>query len=73
MSDVDEIPSREPLQLARVCAIPPVLHLGMKKYLYSFEFPLDKYGYWRAKLVTFGATPQFAPQLVLPLDTGVSD
>jgi len=59
MSDVDEIPSREALQLARVCAIPPVLHLSMKNYLYSFEFPLNNDGYWRAKLVTFGATPQF--------------
>ncbi|KAH9958443.1 glycosyl transferase [Russula dissimulans] len=61
MSDVDEIPSREALHLARVCAIPPVLHLNMKNYWYSFEFTLNNNGYWRARVrhrVTFGATPE---------------
>ncbi|KAI0294705.1 glycosyl transferase [Multifurca ochricompacta] len=59
MSDVDEISSKETLQLAKVCSLPPILHLNMRDYLYSFEFPLNDNGYWRPKIVTFEATTTF--------------
>jgi len=41
MADVDEIPSRHTIELFRNCdGFPSDLHLGMKNYLYSFEFPI---------------------------------
>jgi beta-1,4-mannosyl-glycoprotein beta-1,4-N-acetylglucosaminyltransferase len=41
MADVDEIPSRHTIELFKHCdGFPDVLHLGMKNYLYSFEFPI---------------------------------
>ncbi|KAJ0881488.1 putative beta-1,4-mannosyl-glycoprotein 4-beta-N-acetylglucosaminyltransferase [Helianthus annuus] len=41
-ADADEIPSRNTIKLLQWCdGLPPVLHLDMKKYLYSFEFPTD--------------------------------
>lgn len=50
MSDVDEIPSRHTIDLLRWCdEIPAVLHLRLKNYLYSFEFPLDNNS-WRASV-----------------------
>ncbi|KAE8653752.1 hypothetical protein F3Y22_tig00117056pilonHSYRG00119 [Hibiscus syriacus] len=50
MSDVDEIPSRHTINLLRWCDdIPQVLHLRMKKYLYSFEFFVDDKS-WRASV-----------------------
>ncbi|KAI9360808.1 glycosyltransferase family 17-domain-containing protein [Zopfochytrium polystomum] len=50
MSDVDEIPSRQAINLARGCeGVPPVLHLGMRNFLYSFDFLLDM-DHWRAKV-----------------------
>ncbi|KAK4786214.1 hypothetical protein SAY86_002903 [Trapa natans] len=50
MSDVDEIPSRHTINLLRWCAdIPPVLHLRLKNYLYSFEFLVDNNS-WRASV-----------------------
>lgn len=50
MSDVDEIPSRHTINLLRWCDnIPDVLHLQLKNYLYSFEFPVD-YESWRASI-----------------------
>lgn len=58
MSDVDEIPSGHTVQLLRWCeGIPPVLHLQMNNYLYSFEFLVDKSS-WRASVVMYrpGAT-----------------
>ncbi|KAL6847103.1 hypothetical protein ACP4OV_022956 [Aristida adscensionis] len=48
MADADEIPSPETLQLLRWCdGIPPIMHLELKNYMYSFEFPVD-YNSWRA-------------------------
>ncbi|KAL7134665.1 hypothetical protein ABFS83_11G042200 [Erythranthe nasuta] len=48
MSDTDEIPSPHTVKLLRWCdGVPPVLHLELKNYLYSFEFPVD-YSSWRA-------------------------
>ncbi|KAG9155484.1 hypothetical protein Leryth_009911 [Lithospermum erythrorhizon] len=50
MSDVDEIPSRHTINLLRWCEdIPPILHLRLKNYLYSFEFLLDNNS-WRASV-----------------------
>jgi len=41
MADVDEIPSRHTIALFRNCdGFPNDIHLGMRNYLYSFEFPL---------------------------------
>ncbi|KAG0481334.1 hypothetical protein HPP92_012192 [Vanilla planifolia] len=48
MSDADEIPSPHTVELLRWCdGYPPVLHLELRQYLYSFEFPVD-FGSWRA-------------------------
>lgn len=42
MSDVDEIPSKHTINLLRWCDdIPPVLHLQLRNYLYSFDFLVD--------------------------------
>ncbi|KAK1359461.1 Acetylglucosaminyltransferase [Heracleum sosnowskyi] len=50
MSDVDEIPSSHTINLLRWCdEIPPVIHLELKNYLYSFEFQL-KHKSWRASV-----------------------
>ncbi|XP_057767074.1 uncharacterized protein LOC130987537 [Salvia miltiorrhiza] len=50
MSDVDEIPSQHTINLLRWCDdIPPVLHLQLKNYLYSFEFLYDLRS-WRASV-----------------------
>ncbi|KAK6945133.1 Glycosyl transferase, family 17 [Dillenia turbinata] len=48
MSDTDEIPSPHTIKLLQWCdGVPPVLHLELKHYMYSFEFPVD-YSSWRA-------------------------
>ncbi|XP_020589744.1 beta-1,4-mannosyl-glycoprotein 4-beta-N-acetylglucosaminyltransferase [Phalaenopsis equestris] len=48
MADADEIPSPNTLQLLQWCdGIPPVLHLELRHYMYSFEFPVD-FSSWRA-------------------------
>ncbi|KAI4387735.1 hypothetical protein MLD38_000143 [Melastoma candidum] len=50
MSDVDEIPRADTINLLRWCDdIPSILHLQMRNYLYSFEFPLDDKS-WRASV-----------------------
>ncbi|KAL1550382.1 beta-1,4-mannosyl-glycoprotein 4-beta-N-acetylglucosaminyltransferase [Salvia divinorum] len=50
MSDVDEIPSRHTINLLRWCdGIPPILHLRLRNYLYSFEFLVDNNS-WRASI-----------------------
>ncbi|KAL0344044.1 UNVERIFIED_CONTAM: hypothetical protein Sangu_1291800 [Sesamum angustifolium] len=50
MSDVDEIPSRHTVDLLRWCNdIPPILHLQLRNYLYSFEFQYDHLS-WRASV-----------------------
>ncbi|KAJ9683352.1 hypothetical protein PVL29_019083 [Vitis rotundifolia] len=50
MSDVDEIPSSHTINLLRWCDdIPPILHLRLRNYLYSFEFFLDNKS-WRASV-----------------------
>ncbi|GFQ02112.1 beta-1 4-mannosyl-glycoprotein 4-beta-n-acetylglucosaminyltransferase [Phtheirospermum japonicum] len=55
MSDVDEIPSRHTINLLRWCDdIPPILHLHLKNYLYSFEFLVDNNS-WRASVHIYRA------------------
>lgn len=50
MSDVDEIPSRHTINLLRWCDdTPKILHLRLRNYLYSFEFPVDNKS-WRASI-----------------------
>ncbi|ONK65205.1 uncharacterized protein A4U43_C07F34760 [Asparagus officinalis] len=48
MADADEIPSQHTMKLLQWCdEIPSVMHLELRHYLYSFEFPVD-YSSWRA-------------------------
>ncbi|WOK99527.1 beta-1,4-mannosyl-glycoprotein 4-beta-N-acetylglucosaminyltransferase [Canna indica] len=48
MADADEIPSPETIKLLQWCdGVPPVMHLELRHYMYSFEFPVD-YSSWRA-------------------------
>lgn len=50
MSDTDEIPSPHTVKLLQWCnGIPPVVHLELRNYMYSFEFPVD-YSSWRATI-----------------------
>lgn len=59
MSDADEIPSRHTAALLRWCdGVPPVLHLELRQYLYSFEFPVDS-GSWRATAHLFQRGTQY--------------
>ncbi|GMN59959.1 hypothetical protein TIFTF001_029051 [Ficus carica] len=54
MSDVDEIPSPDTLKLLQWCdGVPPVMHLELRNYMYSFEFPVD-YSSWRATVHIYG-------------------
>ncbi|KAJ4708225.1 beta-1,4-mannosyl-glycoprotein 4-beta-N-acetylglucosaminyltransferase [Melia azedarach] len=54
MSDTDEIPSPHTVKLLQWCnGVPPVLHLELKNYMYSFEFPVD-YSSWRATIHIYG-------------------
>ncbi|GMH30686.1 hypothetical protein Nepgr_032529 [Nepenthes gracilis] len=47
MADTDEIPSPHTVRLLQWCdGMPSVLHLDVKHYMYSFEFPVD---YWNWK------------------------
>lgn len=48
MSDTDEILSLHTVKLLQWCdGVPPVLHLELRNFMYSFEFPVD-YSSWRA-------------------------
>ncbi|KAI3713246.1 hypothetical protein L1987_71820 [Smallanthus sonchifolius] len=50
MSDVDEIPSAHTIDLLRWCeGPPPIVHLNLNNYLYSFEFHVD-HSSWRASV-----------------------
>ncbi|KAI0028992.1 glycosyltransferase family 17 protein [Vararia minispora EC-137] len=48
-SDVDEIPAAHTLRLVKRCAAPSPLHLQMRTFLYSFEWPVG-WGSWRAQV-----------------------
>uniref|UniRef100_A0A2P2NGE9 Uncharacterized protein n=1 Tax=Rhizophora mucronata TaxID=61149 RepID=A0A2P2NGE9_RHIMU len=53
VSDTDEIPKPHTIKLLQWCdGIPPVMHLQMKHYMYSFEFPVDYY-IWQPSIHVF--------------------
>ncbi|KAM5531764.1 hypothetical protein V8D89_014534 [Ganoderma adspersum] len=52
-SDVDEIPSAHTVQLLRRCKVPTPVHLQMREYMYSFEWPAGD-GSWRAQVHQLG-------------------
>ncbi|CAA0819925.1 beta-1-4-N-acetylglucosaminyltransferase family protein [Striga hermonthica] len=59
MSDADEIPSPHTVKLLQWCdGFPPVLHLQLRNYMYSFEFPVD-YSSWRASVHIYGRGTQY--------------
>ncbi|XP_031106990.1 beta-1,4-mannosyl-glycoprotein 4-beta-N-acetylglucosaminyltransferase [Ipomoea triloba] len=59
MSDTDEIPSHHTIKLLQWCdGVPPVLHLELRHYLYSFEFPVD-YSSWRATVHIYSPWTQY--------------
>ncbi|XP_068656807.1 uncharacterized protein [Aristolochia californica] len=59
MSDTDELPSPHTVKLLQWCdGPPPVMHLQLKQYMYSFEFPLD-YGSWRATAQIVGLQTRY--------------
>lgn len=49
MSDVDEIPSGHTIELIKQCAFPKVLHLQLRNYVYSYEWP-SGWRSWRAQV-----------------------
>uniref|UniRef100_A0A1J3DSF0 Beta-1,4-mannosyl-glycoprotein 4-beta-N-acetylglucosaminyltransferase n=1 Tax=Noccaea caerulescens TaxID=107243 RepID=A0A1J3DSF0_NOCCA len=50
MSDADEIPSPHTVKILQWCdGMPSKMHLEMRDYRYSFEFPVD-YSSWRASV-----------------------
>lgn len=54
MADTDEIPGPNTLKLLQWCdGIPPIMHLELRHYMYSFEFPVD-YSSWRATAHVYG-------------------
>lgn len=59
ISDTDEIPSPHTIKLLQWCdEVPPVLHLELRHYMYSFEFPVD-YSSWRATAHIYGPWTQY--------------
>ena len=59
MSDTDEVPSPHTIKLLQWCdEVPPVLHLELRHYMYSFEFPVD-YSSWRATAHIYGPWTQY--------------
>lgn len=59
MSDTDEIPSPHTVKLLQWCeGVPSVLHLELRNYMYSFEFPVD-YSSWRATIHIYNPWTQY--------------
>ncbi|KAK3038044.1 hypothetical protein RJ639_032023 [Escallonia herrerae] len=59
MSDTDEIPSPHTVKLLQWCdGVPPVLHLELRNYMYSFEFPVD-FSSWRATIHIYDRWTQY--------------
>ncbi|KAI8375506.1 glycosyl transferase [Blakeslea trispora] len=59
MSDVDELIRGKSLLLLKSCeGVPDKMHLQLRNFIYSFEFPLDMSS-WRAHIVKFNATETF--------------
>ncbi|TKY86333.1 hypothetical protein EX895_004482 [Sporisorium graminicola] len=55
MSDVDELPSLSAVQLLSTCRSPLPLHLSLKSYVYSFEFPTTTKS-WRTQVHAWSST-----------------
>jgi beta-1,4-mannosyl-glycoprotein beta-1,4-N-acetylglucosaminyltransferase len=53
MSDVDEIPAAHTIELVKKCAFPRVLHLQLRNFVYSFEWP-SGWRSWRAQVHEWG-------------------
>ncbi|XP_060962483.1 uncharacterized protein LOC133032530 [Cannabis sativa] len=59
MFDVDEILSPHTMKLLQWCdGVPPILHLELKNYMYSFEFPVD-HNSWRASAHIYGPQTRY--------------
>ncbi|KAM7466290.1 hypothetical protein LguiB_013852 [Lonicera macranthoides] len=59
MSDADEITSPHTVKFLQWCDdVPPIIHLQLRHYMYSFEFPVD-YNSWRASVHVFGPSAQY--------------
>ncbi|KAF8747036.1 Glycosyltransferase family 17, partial [Rhizoctonia solani] len=58
MSDVDEIPAAHTIALVKKCAFPRVLHLQLRNYVYSFEWP-SGWRSWRAQVEEWGPKSQY--------------
>lgn len=51
ISDVDEIPDHETIKLLSACqGYPQYLHLEMRTFMYSFEFPAPRRPQWRGMI-----------------------
>lgn len=46
VADVDEIPYAETMRMIKSCELPPVLHLELIPFVYSFEFNSGDLGSW---------------------------
>ncbi|KAF8980834.1 hypothetical protein BGZ46_003652 [Entomortierella lignicola] len=50
-SDVDEIISRNTIELLKSCdGVPETIHLQLKDYMYSYEFPIQDAGTWQTSV-----------------------
>ncbi|CAE7077757.1 unnamed protein product, partial [Rhizoctonia solani] len=58
MSDVDEIPAAHTIRLVKACSFPRVLHLQLRNYVYSFEWP-SGWRSWRAQVEEWGSGSQY--------------
>lgn len=53
MADADEIPSAHTIRLLQSCdGFPPIMHLQLRNYLYSYEFYVD-FNSWRSTVHIF--------------------
>ncbi|GJJ77997.1 beta-1,4-mannosyl-glycoprotein beta-1,4-N-acetylglucosaminyltransferase [Entomortierella parvispora] len=51
-ADVDEVISKRTLELLKYCeGTPETIHLQLKNYLYSFEFPVQNNGIWETGVI----------------------
>lgn len=56
LADADEMPSGHTIRLLKTCQFPSPVHLQLRNYIYSFEFPQSKMGSWRAQVHEWGPT-----------------
>lgn len=50
IADVDEIPYVETMKLIKQCELPPILHLELTPFVYSFEFMSGDLGSWHVQV-----------------------